>query len=94
MKGVVSTLHEVIKFTTPRGEKTLYGDQVAAKECYLATISTKATMKELQLVEEEIEVLEDIGRTPKDKGVDDLIRYEFEEPRSDCFFLTGANLKE
>ena len=28
MKGVASTLHQVIKFVTPKGEKTLYGDQV------------------------------------------------------------------
>ena len=48
MKGVASTLHLVIKFATPRGEGTLYRDQVAAKQCYLATVSTKVAMKEVQ----------------------------------------------
>ena len=42
MKGVTSTLHQAIKFVTPRGEEAIYGDQVAAKQCYLATVSTKA----------------------------------------------------
>ena len=59
---------------------------MAAKQCYLVTISTKATMKEVQLVEEEIEVLEDIGRTPEDKVMEDLIRYELDELSSDHFF--------
>ncbi|XP_057461870.1 uncharacterized protein LOC130752096 [Actinidia eriantha] len=41
MKGVASTLHQAIKFVLPRGEEAIYGDQVAAKQCYLATVSTK-----------------------------------------------------
>ncbi|GFZ07044.1 hypothetical protein Acr_18g0012140 [Actinidia rufa] len=68
--------------------------KVAAKQCYLATVSTKAAMKEVQLVEEEHEVLEDVGRDLKAKVVEDLIRYELDEPSLDCFFLAGANLKE
>ena len=51
-------------------------------------------MKEVQLVEKEHEVLEDIGRNLEAKVVEDLIRYELDEPSADCFFLTGANLKE
>ncbi|GFY90652.1 MBOAT (membrane bound O-acyl transferase) family protein [Actinidia rufa] len=31
MKGVASTLHQAIKFLTPRGEEAIYGNQVAAK---------------------------------------------------------------
>ena len=75
-------------------EETLYGDQVAAKQCYLAIVSTKATMKEVQLVEEEREVLEDVGRTPETKVAEDLIRYELDEPSSDRYFLGGSNMKE
>ncbi|GFZ04896.1 hypothetical protein Acr_17g0004680 [Actinidia rufa] len=62
MKGVASTLHQAIKFLTPQGEEAIYGDQVAAKQCYLATVSTKMAMKEVQMIEEDIEVLEDVGR--------------------------------
>ena len=45
LEGVASTLHLVLKFVSPRDEESFYGDQVAAKQCYLATISTKAVMK-------------------------------------------------
>ncbi|GFY87855.1 hypothetical protein Acr_05g0014940 [Actinidia rufa] len=31
IKGVASTLHQAIKFLTPRGEETIYGDQVDRK---------------------------------------------------------------
>ena len=51
-------------------------------------------MTEVYLVEEELEVLEDVGKTPEDKVMEDLIRYELNEPISDIFFLTGAKLKE
>ena len=51
-------------------------------------------MKEVQLVEEEDEALEDVGRNPKAKVVEDLIHYELDEPSLNHFFLTGANLKE
>ncbi|GFZ14473.1 hypothetical protein Acr_24g0006630 [Actinidia rufa] len=68
----------------------LYGEQVAAKQCYLATISTKASMKEVQLIEEEREVQEDVERDPETK----VMHYELDEPSSDHFFLIGANLKE
>ena len=94
MKGVASTLYQEIKFATPQGEETIYGDQVAAKQCYLATVSTKAAMKEVQLIEAEQEVLKDVGRVPEAKVVEDLICYELDEPSSDHFFLTGVNLEE
>ena len=48
----------------------------------------------MQLIEEEREVLEDVERDPQAKVVEDLICYELDEPSSDHFFLTGANLEE
>ena len=51
-------------------------------------------MKKVQLIEKEIEVLEDVGRNPEAKVVGELIRYELDEPSSDRFFLTSANLEE
>ncbi|GFZ16802.1 hypothetical protein Acr_26g0000720 [Actinidia rufa] len=67
---------------------------VAVKQYYLTTVSTKPAMKEVQLIEEEMEVLEDIWRDLEAKVVEDLICYELDEPSSDSFFLTGANLEE
>ena len=64
------------------------------KQYYLATVSTKPIMKEVQLIEEEIEVLEGVGQDPEAKVVKELICYELDEPSSDRFFLTGANLEE
>ncbi|GFZ11339.1 hypothetical protein Acr_22g0007370 [Actinidia rufa] len=86
MKGVASTLYQTIKFATPRGKETLYENQVAIKQCYLATVSIKATMKEVQLIAEEQEVLEDVERDLEAKVVEDLIRYELDEPSSDFSF--------
>ncbi|GFS42094.1 hypothetical protein Acr_00g0078070 [Actinidia rufa] len=94
MKRVASTLHQAIKFVTPRGEEAIYRDQVAAKQCYLATVSTKAAVKEVQMVEEDIEVLEDVGRDPEAKVIEELVRYELDEPSSNRFFLTGSDLNE
>ena len=51
-------------------------------------------MKEMQLIEEEHEILNDVGRDPETKVVEDLIRYELDEPSSDRFFRTDANLEE
>ena len=59
------------------------GDQVAAKQCYLATVSTKAVVKEVQLVKEEREVIEDVGKIPKAKVMEDIIRYDLDKPSSD-----------
>ncbi|GFS44377.1 hypothetical protein Acr_00g0089970 [Actinidia rufa] len=77
-----------------RGEENLYKDQVAAKQCYIATISTKAAMKEVQLIEEEREVLESVGRDPEAKVVEDLIHYELDKPTTDRFFLISTNLEK
>ena len=57
-------------------------------------ISTKAAMKEVQLVENEREVLKDVGKTPEAKAVEDLIRYELDELSSNRFFLIGPNMRE
>ncbi|GFS37725.1 hypothetical protein Acr_00g0053660 [Actinidia rufa] len=94
MKGVAFTLHQAIKFLTPRGEKAIYGDQVAAKQCYLATVLTKMAMKEVQIIEKNIEVLEDVGCDPEAKVIEELVRYELDEPGSDRFFLVGSDLNE
>ncbi|GFZ21894.1 hypothetical protein Acr_29g0010560 [Actinidia rufa] len=77
----------------PRRE-AIYGDQVGTKQCYLATVSTKMAMKEVQMIEEDIEVLEDVGRDPEVKVIEELVRYELDEPGPDRFFLVGSDLNE
>ena len=51
-------------------------------------------MNEVQLIEAEREVLEDVGRDHKAKVVEDLIPYELDEPSSNRFFFTRANLEK
>ncbi|GFS33863.1 hypothetical protein Acr_00g0030950 [Actinidia rufa] len=79
MKEVASTLHQAIQFLTPRGEEAINGNQVAAKQYYLATVLTKVAVKEVQMIEEDIEVLEDVGRDPEAKVIEELVRYELDE---------------
>ncbi|GFZ15658.1 hypothetical protein Acr_25g0000670 [Actinidia rufa] len=40
------------------------------------------------------EVLEDVGRDPEAKVIEELVRYELDEPGSDRFFLVGSDLNE
>ena len=39
-------------------------------------------------------MFEEVGRTPKNKVIEDLIRYKLDEPSSDRYFLVGSNMKE
>ncbi|GFZ19724.1 hypothetical protein Acr_28g0004290 [Actinidia rufa] len=55
---------------------------------------TPKAMKEVQMVKKEIEVLEDMGRDPEAKVIEDLVRCELDEPSSDRFFLIGLDLEE
>ena len=51
-------------------------------------------MKEVHLGKEEHEVLEDVGRNPKAKVIEDLVHFKLDEPILDRFFLMGANLEK
>ncbi|GFY95161.1 hypothetical protein Acr_10g0005460 [Actinidia rufa] len=46
------------------------------------------------MVDEEREVLKDVGKAPKAKVMEDLMHYDLHDPNSDCFFLMGSNLTE
>ena len=54
-------------------------------------MNTKTKIKSVQLVEEEREVLKYVSKIPKEKVVENLVRYKFGEPNSDHFFLVGSN---
>ena len=64
-KAVTSTYHLSVKFPTEYGVGQVQGDQLAARECYLAMLSVDEHMqtmsiKERRVVAEPTEVLEDI----------------------------------
>ena len=44
-------------------------------------------------MEEDREVIKDVGRTSEAKVVGDLILYDLDEPCSDRYFLVGSNMK-
>ena len=65
-KAVTSTYHLSVKFPTEYGVGQVQGDQLAARECYLAMLATDEqvqtmNIKEKRIVVEPIEVLEDIS---------------------------------
>ncbi|GFS41482.1 hypothetical protein Acr_00g0074590 [Actinidia rufa] len=74
--------------------KRILVDTGSSVECYLATVSTKAAMKEVQMVKEDIKVLEDVGSDLEAKVIEELVRCELDKPSSDRFFLIGSDLKE
>lgn len=41
MKSIPSSYHQLIKFLIPEGVGEIRGDQVAAKQCFLTTCTTK-----------------------------------------------------
>ena len=46
------------------------------------------------MVEEERKFLEDVGRTPYTKVMEDLICYELNELSLNHFFLVGSNVRQ
>ena len=65
-KAVTSTYHLSVKFPTDYGVGQVQGDQLAARECYLAMLATDEqvqtmNIEEKKVVVEPIEVLEDIS---------------------------------
>ena len=65
MKAVTSTYHLSVKFPTEYGVGQVQGDQLAARECYLAMLSVDEHMQTMAIEERRVtaeptEVLEDI----------------------------------
>ena len=65
-KAVTSTYHLSVKFPTEYGVGQVQGDQLAARECYLAMLAMDEqvqtmNIEEKRIVVEPIEVLEDIS---------------------------------
>ena len=78
MKAMPLTYHKVIKFPTVNGVEEIWGDQVEAKKCYSAAISTKmAQVQSIEVVDRP--VLEDIGSDPVSKVVEELEQVSAEQ---------------
>ena len=72
-KAVTSTYHLSVKFPTEHGVGELQGDQLAARECYLAMLAMAEqtqtmNIEERRIVAEPTETLEDIPLDEDDLG--------------------------
>ena len=83
-KAVTSTYHLSIKFPTEYGVGEVQGDQLAARECYLAMLAMDEqtqtmNIEERRIVAEPIEALEDIPLDEDDPGKSTRIKADLEE---------------
>ena len=72
-KAITSTYHLSVKFPTEYGVGEMQGDQLAARECYLAMLAMDEqtqtmNIEERRIVAEPIEALEDIPLDEDDTG--------------------------
>ena len=72
-KAVTSTYHLSVKFPTEHGVGEVQGDQLAARECYLAMLAMDEqtqtmNIEERRIVAEPTEILEDIPLDEDDLG--------------------------
>ncbi|XP_028101961.1 uncharacterized protein LOC114301233 [Camellia sinensis] len=95
MQAVASTYHQVLRFSTPTGQiEEVRGDQVMAKQCFVAVNGSRAAKGFVQMIEgpEGKEVLEDMGRKAEEKSVEDLVKMRVDENDPNKFFFLGSSL--
>ncbi|XP_028058581.1 uncharacterized protein LOC114262423 [Camellia sinensis] len=95
MQAVASTFHQVMRFPAPTGQiEEVWGDQVMAKQCFIAVNGSRAAKGFVQMIEgpKGKEVLEDVGRKAEEKSVEDLVEVRIDEDDPTKFFLLGSSL--
>ncbi|XP_028085242.1 uncharacterized protein LOC114286288 [Camellia sinensis] len=93
MEAVPSTYHQLIHFPTEYGVEQISGDQVASKHCFIAVLKAKQLCNRVQTVElAEQPVLEDVGRAPEEKIVEDLEKVLVNKDDPEKYFLIGTSL--
>ncbi|XP_028121002.1 uncharacterized protein LOC114318333 [Camellia sinensis] len=95
MQAVASTFHQVMRFPASSGQiEEVWGDQVMAKQCFVAVNGSQAAKGFVQMIEgpEGKEVLDDVGRKAEEKSVEDLVEVRFDENDPTKFFLFGSSL--
>ncbi|XP_028092210.1 uncharacterized protein LOC114292436 [Camellia sinensis] len=95
MQAVASTYHQVLRFPAPIGRiEEVWGDQVMAKQCFVAVNGSRAAKEFVQMIEgpEGKEVLEDMGRRAEEKSIKDLVEVRMDENDPNKFFLLGSSL--
>ncbi|XP_058223073.1 uncharacterized protein LOC131332789 [Rhododendron vialii] len=95
LKAITSTYHQVVRFIGANGrQEDVYGDQTAAKRCYVNAVRSSKQTSRVNLIEvPEAPVLEDVSRPADEKAEEDLITFLITEDSS-RFFLIGSSLCE
>ena len=103
MKAIASTYHQVIKFSaisnigSPEhfNIEEVFGDQISAKMCFMTAMKGKGKAEQVQIIEvPDQPVLEDVGKEPKKKVVEDLETVQIDESNFEKFFLLGTSLTQ
>ncbi|XP_058219448.1 uncharacterized protein LOC131330008 [Rhododendron vialii] len=95
MKAIASTYHQVVRFIGAYGRQDdLYGDQTAAKRCYVNAIRSSKQTSRVNLIEvPDAPILEHVGRRADEKAIEDLVTIPINEVGSH-FFLVGSSLSD
>ncbi|KAF5931916.1 hypothetical protein HYC85_028087 [Camellia sinensis] len=75
MGAVSSTLHQLLWFSTEHGIEEVRGDQLQAENCSMAAMKSTCSIREPEKAEienEDIEVLDDVGKEPAEKSEEAL----------------------
>ncbi|GMP92725.1 hypothetical protein CsSME_00042827 [Camellia sinensis var. sinensis] len=75
MGAVPSTLHQLLRFSTEHGIERVRGDQLQAKNCFMAAMKTTCNIREpgkAEIEDEDMEVLDDVGKEPAKKSEETL----------------------
>ncbi|XP_028054373.1 uncharacterized protein LOC114258601 [Camellia sinensis] len=94
MQAMPSTYHQLLRFPTEYGIEKIRGSQKSAQACYLIVVTKEPKELEVNSVEvSDRESLEDIGKIPSEKAIEDLDRIEI-NGSLDKFFMIGTSLSK
>ncbi|XP_028126305.1 uncharacterized protein LOC114323045 [Camellia sinensis] len=95
MRAVASTYHQVMRFPSTMGEvEEIWGDQVMAKQCFVAVNESRAEKGFVQMIEgpKDQNILDDVGTRAAEKAVEDLVEVRIGADNPGKFFLLGSSL--
>lgn len=93
MKAVTSTLHQVVKFIGWNGwQKSLQGDQLQSKKCYVSTVVQDSDCLEVQCIDTaKTPDLEEVEIPVEERSIEELIKLPLNQDES-RYFLIGSSL--
>ena len=82
MRSVASPYHQVLRFPNAAGViEEVFGDQIMSKQCFITVNGSRATKRDVQMVEEpeSNELSADVGKAAEQKAVKDLVQVRIDE---------------